>query len=373
LSNARQRVNGFGLVGNLELGKLVKHQHPKPKPSRQIRGKSRESLMGGNLFKLGRKPRLEYLEIEAEIRAYLDQKIGGTYRIPRFYGDKPDFGDLDILISDTVANESWHNLRLEITKDLGITQFKAVGHVFSTVYRDLQVDFFVTPQQYLESCSRFMSFNDLGNLLGKICRRFNLKYGEHGLAYVYRRSDNPHYKQDLEISTDFARICEFLGLEFDVWRRGFESLEVMFEWVIASPYFSVAPYQQMDATLKKREQQRSTMQKFVEYLERHSITKTFDFQARDSYLEMIDAFFPEANLKTQIQLEQDKETRALSFAQKFNGKLVGSLLPQLEGKTLGAFIVGFKNSIQDFEDFVLEQDQHAINEQILEFAKTFKV
>jgi hypothetical protein len=329
--------------------------------------------MGGNLFKLGRKPRLEYLEIEAEIRMYLDQKIGDTYRIPRFYGDKPDFGDLDILISDSVANETWQNLRLEIVKDLGITQFKAVGHVFSTVYRNLQVDFFVTQKQYLESCYHFMSFNDLGNLLGKICRRFNLKYGEHGLAYVYRRTDNPHYKQDLEITVDFARICDFLGLEFDLWNQGFESLEVMFDWVIASPYFSVAPYQQMDATLKKREQHRTTMQKFVEYLEQNGINKTFDFQPRESYLEQIDAFFPEANLKSQIQLEQDKETRASIFAERFNGKLVGSLLPQLEGKTLGAFIVQFKNSIEDFESFILEHDQHAINEQILEFAKTFKV
>ncbi len=329
--------------------------------------------MGGNLFKLGRKPRLEYLEIEAEIRSYLDQKVGDTYRIPRFYGDKPDFGDLDILVSDSVANESWHALRLEITKDLGITQFKAVGHVFSTVYRDLQVDFFVTPEEYLQSCYHFMSFNDLGNLLGKICRRFNLKYGEHGLAYVYRRTDNPHYKQDLEITTDFARICNFLGLEFDLWQNGFESLEVMFDWVIASPYFSVAPYQKMDATLKKREQHRTTMQKFVEYLEQHSITKTFDFQPRESYLEMIDAFFPEANLKAQIQLELEKETRASIFAQKFNGKLVSNLLPQLEGKSLGAFIVQFKNSIQDFDNFILEQDQNAINERILEFAKTFRV
>jgi hypothetical protein len=264
-------------------------------------------------------------------------------------------------------------LRLEITRDLGITQFKAVGHVFSTVYRDLQVDFFVTPEQYLQSCYHFMSFNDLGNLLGKICRRFNLKYGEHGLAYVYRRTDNPHYKQDLEITTDFARICEFLGLEFDLWQRGFESLEVMFDWVIASPYFSVAPYQQMDATLRKREQHRTTMQKFVEYLEQHGINKTFDFQARETYLEQINAFFPEANLTAQIQLELKKETRAFVFAAKFNGKLISSLLPQLEGKALGAFIVQFKNSIEHFEDFILEQDQNAINERILEFAKTFRI
>jgi hypothetical protein len=40
---------------------------------------------------------------------------------------------------------------------------------------------------------------------------------------------------------------------------------------------------------------------------------------------------------------------------------------------LGMLIVNFKNSIADFEGFILEQDQHAINERILEFAKTFRV
>jgi hypothetical protein len=328
------------------------------------------SFMGGNLFKLGRKPRLEYLEIEAEVRAYLDQKIGDAYRIPRFYGDKPDFGDLDILISSRVANADWTNLRLEIVRDLGIDQFKVVGHVFSTVYRNLQVDFFVTPEPYLESCYQFMSFNDLGNLIGKICRRFNLKYGEHGLAYVFRRQGDSHYKQDLQITTNFTRICEFLNLEYSVWKAGFADLEAMFEWVIASPYFSVAPYlQDLDATLKKRQQHRTTVQKFVEFLGRNQITKIYDFEPRESYLERIVAFFPEANLGAQIRLEIEKETRASSFAAKFNGKIVSRLLPHLQGQALGAFIVGFKNSFERFEEFILEHDEATVATRILEFAK----
>ena len=31
-------------------------------------------------------------------RHYLDERLPGQYRIPRYYGDKPDFGDMDVLV-----------------------------------------------------------------------------------------------------------------------------------------------------------------------------------------------------------------------------------------------------------------------------------
>lgn len=37
--------------------------------------------MGGNLFKLGRLPRAEYLALEADLRVTLDRKLGRHYRI----------------------------------------------------------------------------------------------------------------------------------------------------------------------------------------------------------------------------------------------------------------------------------------------------
>ena len=44
--------------------------------------------MGGKLWNLPRMPRDAYLAVEAEVRRYLDAKIPGKYRIPRYYGDK---------------------------------------------------------------------------------------------------------------------------------------------------------------------------------------------------------------------------------------------------------------------------------------------
>src|SRR5262245_24319907 len=149
--------------------------------------------MGGKLFDFPRMPRAEYLIREHRVRTYLDRKLAGEYRIPRFYGDKPDFGDLDVIVT---ARPDWDIVRAEIAADLGITETKTVGRVFSTAFDGLQTDFFAVPAQYLDSTYVFMSFNDLGNLLGRMCRRFNLKWGEHGLSYVFRRASSDHYVAD---------------------------------------------------------------------------------------------------------------------------------------------------------------------------------
>ena len=178
--------------------------------------------MGGKLFNLSRMPTAEYLKREASMRAYLDQKLQGQYRIPRFYGDKPDFGDMDIIVPE---REDWDELRQEIKQELGIEQHRTIGHVFSTVYQGLKIDFFTVPQRYLESTHTFMSFNDLSNFLGRMVRRFNLKYGEQGLCYVYRRDSDSHYKRELEVTQDFSKICAFLGLNYPQWVEGFASLE----------------------------------------------------------------------------------------------------------------------------------------------------
>jgi hypothetical protein len=322
--------------------------------------------MGGKLFNLPRMPRAQYLLLESDMRVYLDKKLPDEYRIPRAYGDKPDFGDMDIIIS---SFPEWGEVRQEIIKDLGITQHRSAGHVYSTVYKGLQTDFFATPKKYLESTYTFMSFNDLGNFIGRMCRRFNLKYGEEGLSYVYRRPSNENYKRDLELTQDFKKICDFLGLEYETWVKGFDSLEHLYRWTIESPYFSVVPYlDEMKGNLRGRAQERTTVTKFVEWLEENKIDKRPEFAERSSYLPMIIDYLPEANLQERLEAEYQKEQRDIELASKFSGKLVMKLLPKLEGKELGKFIMDFKASFEDFEGFVLSSSESEIEKKLLEFA-----
>ena len=328
--------------------------------------------MGGNLFKLGRLPRARYLEIENEVRTYLDQKLGDGYRIPRYYGDKPDFGDLDIIVCHDFMDAPWDQVRMDIVRELGIERYQATGPVFSTVYREFQVDYFCKGADDFIATYNFLCFNDLGNLLGKMFRRFNLKYGERGLFYVYRGQDS-NYKRDILLTRDYRRIFDFLSLDPGPWEAGFADLPSMFRWVIGSPYFSVAPYVERAPTTNRRLRLRKTMREFVAFLEREGITTTYPYhEDRRRYIPTIAAAFPEVELE-RILAEEDEEGRRRGLLrEKFNGHVVRALIPGLDGKELGAFIREIKSAHPDFEDRMLAASTAEVEALILSFHETWR-
>ncbi|MDJ1480149.1 hypothetical protein QNI16_06615 [Cytophagaceae bacterium YF14B1] len=325
--------------------------------------------MGGNLFKLGRLPKSDYQKVETTLKPFLDKTFGSLYRIPRYYASKPDFGDLDIIVSSNAFEGNWEKVKANIIVDLQLKEFKSVGHVFSTNFMNFQVDYFTVGHQYFESTYNFMCFNDLGNILGKMFRRFNLKYGEEGLLYVYRRDDG-HYKKDLPVSQNMEKIVGFLGLSYEQWVKGFDTLDDMFSWAIQSPYFSVKPFVEPSKVTEQRIETRTTIQRFVQWLEEHQITKTYEYlEDRDQYLPMINEYFPESQLDEQIKREQIREEEVKIMNEKFNGNVVMELTG-LSGKELGAFIVRFKSQFNDFEDFLLQTDKSVVQNRIVELWKT---
>lgn len=323
--------------------------------------------MGGNLFKLGRVSKTRYKEIENSLKPYLDAKLENHYRIPKYYADKADFGDLDILVSSAAVKSNWQDLKKAIASDLRLNQFQNQGRVFSTVYQNFQVDFFLIQKKYFESTYNFLCYNDIGNLIGKIFRKFNLKYGERGLEYVFRREDN-HYVKDIPVSQDFEKMYAFIGLDYARWEKGFDNREEMFEWVIASPYFSVQPYQKLSRSMEKRQRERATIQRFLQFLETYHIEKTYQYKEnRDDYIPMIADYFPEADLITKIEAEKEREAFLKVIKAKFNGKIVMELLPHLKGKELGGFIKMFKESVDDFEEVIYHTTPNEVKRMILNF------
>ena len=295
--------------------------------------------MGGNLFKLGRKPRDEYLEIEADVRRFLDGLIPDGYRIPRYYASKPDFGDLDVVVSNgAVESLGGVDAFVEAVRDgLGATEIQNTGHVWASVYREFQVDYFVRATELLDPTANYLAFNDLGNLVGKMFKRLGCKYGETGLLYVFRRDSQGSYKKELLLSRDWPRILGFLGLDVPHWQRGFASLEEMFTWVVASPWFSVAPYVDRDRSTEKR-RNRPTMQRFIAWIEAEKIEQRVEFRReRDAYVPELAAAFPEARLDVALERERRAEADAIALRAKFSGGLVREWTG-LDGKELGGFM-----------------------------------
>ena len=322
--------------------------------------------MGGNLFKLGRKPRGEYLGIESEVRAFLGDLVGAAnFRIPRYYADKPDFGDLDALVSTAAIAElgGFERFVERLREDLGVDQTKQTGHVYSTVLRDFQVDYFLRPPELLEASYSYLSFNDIGNLIGKIYRRLGFKYGEDGLSYVFRRADQESYKREFLVSRDWPRILDLIGLDVAAWEAGFAGLEEMFSWVVASPYFSVAPYERLSKSTERRANARRTIARFLDWLERSAIDKRYAYaEERDAYVGWAAAAFPEAELEAALAHERQLEAEDAGLREKYSGGLVRAWTG-LEGKQLGGFLRHFGRSYP--RERLLEMSPAAIKEAAL--------
>ncbi|EDP98281.1 hypothetical protein U8527_19940 [Kordia algicida OT-1] len=327
--------------------------------------------MGGNLFKLGRMPKAKYLEIETEISTYLSQKIGAdNFRIPRYYDDKADFGDLDVLVNISAVAD-WERIKTQILNDLNIQQHKSVGNVFSTVYKNLQVDYFTKEEAYFLATYNFLSFNDVGNIIGRIFRRFNLKYGEKGLHYVFRRTSEESYSKDILITNDFKKIFAFLGLDYSVWETGFASKKELFDWVIASKYFSTKPYLDENKAINKRKK-RPTMQAFIAYLKENDIIREPKFLEKDHYLEMIADYFPETNLFEQIRIEKEREKYINTIKQKYNGRIIMELFPEIKGRNLGKFMNLFQAQFDHYEKYFYSASAEEIIAQLKTFHSNYK-
>lgn len=334
--------------------------------------------MGGNLFKLGRLPRAQYLALEARLRVDFDRLFGEHYRIPRAYGDKADFGDMDVLVSEAAlgprgegragVEAAWAALRGRIEEALRPTGVHLKGALFSTATQGFQVDFFLKPEAEFLTTHHFMSYNDLGNILGRLFRHFNLKYGERGLEYVYRRRSG-HYRRDLLVSTDMTRILSFIMLDAGPWEAGFDDLESLFAWVTRSPWFSTEPYRDPGRNTRRRAAHRPGMARFVRWLDETGLVRRPTVpEDKRVYIPMIHAHFPEADLRAQLAQEQRLEARARAVQARFSGRRVMSLLPELSGQALGDFIKAFKGSFEDFEGELVEMSVGDVEARILDFA-----
>jgi len=330
--------------------------------------------MGGNLLTKGKRiPRNKYLIIEKEIREYLDLLIGkDKYRIPRYYDTKSDFGDLDILLDNSVINNKKINVisfKDRIQSELSLPICKFNNGILTTLYKGFQVDYFPVDKSKLNITANYMDYN-IGNFIGKITRRFNLKYGMDGLYYVYRGDDN-HYKREKFISNDTKKIFELFDLDYNTWKNGFDSNLDSYKLVIKSKYFSTYTYLSPKQGTKKRAKDRPEFNNFITWLKDNSIERSFEFTSNEAKYDLINYHFPNINLIEYIKESDDIYKQKKLIKSKFNGNIVMNLIPNLNGKYLGKFMSNFteyiENNYGDFNNYISNTTQEVINNKIVKF------
>jgi hypothetical protein len=315
--------------------------------------------MGGKALKnveTRRYQREEYLAIEKEVL----EKINAIFPNSRCepipaYHTKPSFGDMDIVIEHL---ESKKELEKHL-ESLGVDEIFKNSDCWSTNYKDFQVDYIFVESKYYDSVLDYFSYNDIGNLLGRISRRFGFKLGQLGLNHVLLEKTT--MLEDINVTSNYSEALEFLGYDSKRFKQGFETLEDMFDYVIQSEAFdpTVFALEGRNHDARTRDAKRPNYNKFLKYIEDKEFPNVEEID-KEKQLKRAFGIFPEFKEKYDAVFDRLR-TKAL-IKEKFNGKIISNLT-EYKGIQLGLFyhyLESEKSKIDDFSNFIIGMDKDAI-------------
>jgi len=328
--------------------------------------------MGGNALKIEtlRKTTEEFNKIASEIIPIIEGKLNNETFIAKCYHNKETHGDMDILVKFS-SNQQNINLINFIKENFNPLDIYNNNGVVSFDYDFFQIDIIPIGESKWEIAKVWYSYDPFSNLCGKSAHRFGVKYGHSGLVYPFRNF-NGRLSKDITLSKDPKRIFEFLGYDYEEFKKGFDTLEEIFEYVIAGKYFdySIFLMENLNHIDRKRNKKRKSYQEFLQYVEKKGIKDTYQFNKdKSTYIDLIHDSFPKVDLKGKIEELSKKDVENQELNTKFNGRLIMNIYPELTGKELGNAITNFQKSFENYREFGLN---NSADEIMFEFSKFYE-
>ena len=326
--------------------------------------------MGGNALghRVARISAKDYETIVPHVLAVLRAALPGARveAIPA-YREKADFGDLDVLIETEAAKEQLPGLFEELARSAfgatttirpnsvnGIVEGLVLSFDYRRDSRGFQVDLILQPKESFDYGLDYFSFNDLGNLVGRIAPKMGTSNRHNGLCWYYR--DGTYLVDEIVLTRDYDRALTFLGYEAGRFRRGFNTLDEIFSFVASTPYFNPDIYllENRNHAARTRDRKRTTYRNFLNWCERGSTPRFVFAEDKAVWDARIMEHFPhfgEAREAICRRLEVSRSVR-----DRFNGDVV-SQLTGLKGKELGGRMTRIRESfgsLEAFRDFVIK-------------------
>lgn len=292
--------------------------------------------MGGNAFEQAQRIPAAIYDNAVEVLVSWAHKNKIDLRIPFSYGGKETHGDIDILFNKkdvdrlqefidylspvaTIKHQQGFNLLIDVAGALKI-----------------QVDITLAPEDEIDFSFWYFSFNDLGNLIGRIAHRQGLKFGHDGLWYIYR--DGSQVLDKILLTDDIYEALEYLGFESDQFlSAGFLSKEDMFAWVERSRYFDpmAFPLEHRNHRARVRDSKRKIYNEFLRWLaERYDLTH-YEPADKVAYLQAHKAYW--SHLAPRMEQADERLRRKKLYKAAVGGDIVMELTG-LQGKKLGEFM-----------------------------------
>ena len=320
--------------------------------------------MGGDAFggnsnlKPSRIPKAEYESSVQLMNHTLVSIIDITnIRITMNSIDKPDFGDIDVIILSTDIQEILNILQPDESQ-------RKKSDIYHILFHGRQVDIhFVPTYSLLEYNFIINSFSIVTVIFGKMLYPHNMKLTKTGLYYSFKVGDK---KFDLHLTDDIHLIFrwlsnpdnaltvgEFIGLQY-------RETELVSFFCARSRFYSSNIFNRLDdVDSKELPKQKEKLKYIIEYSKRNDTEKLPKMEASD-----ILPFFNKMEEYELIVLEETTKMKKLKlFSERFNGTIIGQLTG-FKGKELGDCMKRFPYKTDEFMDIVLSLDVNAVNDYI---------
>ena len=336
--------------------------------------------MGGNVFtgKTRRYDKDEYFAIEAEVLSILSGAFTEeALEAPRAdwiqplkaYRSKESFGDMDIVVNSAYIGPDYVRDVIQVF-NLKDDEYNKNGNVFSFVYKEFQIDLIVTKPSEFKTSLDYGHWNDCGNLVGRISHKLGLKFGHDGTTLIIKENDQ--VMGEIVVTRNTCDLFDLLGLDYEQWKNGFDTLEDMFEWVSSSTYFNPDIYllDNRNNHSRARDAKRKTYHAFLEWCASRAFDDAYKYDstvAKGGY-NIREPFFSELIVPAfpHVLIEYNeivaKHVEHAKFKRYFNGDSF-SKVTGLTGKELGAFMSWAKEQCEkkDLSRLYREHEEHTCN------------
>lgn len=299
--------------------------------------------MGGNLDTNNiRLSREQYEQLCTQLCNALTEHKVPHLTIPYFHS-KDSFGDLDLLIGKSLhlglLNQLCAATGLQIKAYLPNDKVHSLVLYLNKV-DTFQVDFIEVQTKLLPIAQFYFSYNDLNNLVGKMFKQYNLSFGFTGLYYKHIYKDRGW---KILLTTDPKQIYEMIDLDYNIYLKGFDTREEIFEFVMSSRYFNRNHFllENLNHRHRMRDRKRETYSLFLQKIA--NVTDNNCVRI-DNPLQWINDHFPTAELFKKLNQIEMIEDANSEIKQLFNGKHVLQHT-QLQSADIGHFIDWFKKQM----------------------------
>jgi hypothetical protein len=323
--------------------------------------------MGGNALRqtpTRRHMRDEYFIKENEVLDIINKKTSFLpYAIPA-YKTKESFGDMDI-----VYTHPYGPMGVDLIQDLfNPNEIVKNGSVISFDYKELQVDLIYSPPEEISYAEAYFSFNDLGNFIGRLAKKFGLKHGHNGLFLPVK--DGDYGIAEILVTRNYTDTLNFLGLSVEQFDDGFDTLEDIFTYVSSSPVFnpSIYLFENVNAVSRIRDKRRKSYNELLKWCDQNNSTLPKNPPIEKWVgMEEVFLFFGE-NIRKQYKDALASVAFNRAVKEKFNGTLVSDLT-QLFHEDLGRMMIKLKNHTFFKPENLFTSKQDDINSMIIKVSE----